>query len=679
MHRQRSKIPTEAIRRAKRSHILPVNDLSVRAVNVLQRIGIETVEDLARLSEETLWQTRNCGQKTVREILAWTESLQLALGAGATATSTTVTILRGEHEIKSVEELPVELLLEVSNFNLSTRACRCLKKRRIERVGDLVIQSESALLSGKNLGCKTLNELKEAIASLDLTLGMKVPVWDEIDANALAKHHSTALAKIRRELRKQLYAVDSSAGLETEIASAVATLVKASDQPKMELWLGIDQPVPPTLQQVGEVADVTRERIRQIVLRAQRKLQAARLDMRQLRAAIKCLEKAVVLSDNAAAELLMVEGLAEGQVTARGLLRAAESFGIITKLNGERVDECEFIGLPKGLAVLKSIRPVAQRAVTKWGCSTIDEVTAEINGKVEVAVTRELVSDVLRAQTGFRFLDEETAWFWLENVSRNRLLNSLDKILAVTPQVDLCALRIGVARNRRMEGFSPPTRVLRALCEQLNDCEVVGGNIVVDKRPRLLTEELSHNEQTMLAVFREHGPVLSYSNARLLCINAGINEVTTDIYLRNSPILYRASIGVYTIVGAAVHPGEVAAVAKTIRRTRRSKVIQDYGWKPDGSCVWIIYKLSDAAFRSGVIGVPAGIRRYIAAGGYELLLHDGSRVGHIGIRDSRVWGLHPFFRWRGVETGDYLRISFNLSNATALVETNEEAFTGEER
>ena len=321
----------------RRSTDLPIGNLSVRAKGVLQRLGIEETKDLARLSEDVLRQTRNCGQKTVREIGAWHESLKSALRAPVTSRIGTVTTLQGEPAITSVDDLPVELLLKMSNFALSVRARRCLEKQGIDRVGDLVILSEIDLLRAKNCGRRTLKEIRSAIGSLGLSLRMKVPVWKKIDADEFAKRHATVLARIRRKLRKQLYALDSSAGVEAEIASVIAGVLKTKDQAKIELWLGLDQSISPTLQQVGEVADVTRERIRQIVQRAQRKLQGAQLDMKKLRASIKLLEKAVVLSDRAAIQLLGYECLVDVKVTVRGLLRAAELFGVKTKLTHEQV------------------------------------------------------------------------------------------------------------------------------------------------------------------------------------------------------------------------------------------------------------------------------------------------------------------------------------------------------
>ena len=467
----------------------------------------------------------------------------------------TVTALQGEPAITSFDDLPVELLLKMSNFALSVRARRCLEKQGIDRVGDLVTLSEIDLLRAKNCGRKTLKEIRSAIGSLGFSLRMKVPVWKKIDADEFAKRHATVLGRIRRRLSKQLYALDSSAGVEAEIASAIAGVMKTKDQAKIELWLGLDQSVSPTLQQVGEVADVTRERIRQIVQRAQRNLQGAKLDMKKLRASIKLLEKAVVLSDRAAIQLLEYECLVDVKVTVRGLLRAAELFGVKTKLTREQVGDVEFVGLSRGLALLKSIRREGRRAVRKWGCSTLEDVAAEVNDKVNgrFNVTPELVRDILMTQPAFCWLDQESGWFWLEDVRRNRLLNKIDKILAASPQVDLAALRAGIARHYRMEGFSPPSRVLQALCEQLEDCEVLGGRIVVDKRPRP-ARELSEHERTMLKVFREHGPVLSYADARQLCIDAGLNESTTGMYLGNSPIFRRVAVGIYTEIGSCCEP-----------------------------------------------------------------------------------------------------------------------------
>lgn len=54
---------------AKRSHTLLGTELSVRARNVLKRMGISTLEDLRATAECDFLSTKNCGKATFREIM----------------------------------------------------------------------------------------------------------------------------------------------------------------------------------------------------------------------------------------------------------------------------------------------------------------------------------------------------------------------------------------------------------------------------------------------------------------------------------------------------------------------------------------------------------------------------------------------------------------------------------
>ena len=56
----------------------------------------------------------------------------------------------------------------------SLRTSTCLKKARIETVGQLIQRTEADLLEIAGFGKKSLNEVKGELASLGLTLGMQV-------------------------------------------------------------------------------------------------------------------------------------------------------------------------------------------------------------------------------------------------------------------------------------------------------------------------------------------------------------------------------------------------------------------------------------------------------------------------------------------------------------------------
>jgi DNA-directed RNA polymerase subunit alpha len=62
----------------------------------------------------------------------------------------------------------------VNELELSVRAANCLKNANIKTIADLVQKTESDMLRTKNFGKKSLNEIKEILAEMGLSLGMKM-------------------------------------------------------------------------------------------------------------------------------------------------------------------------------------------------------------------------------------------------------------------------------------------------------------------------------------------------------------------------------------------------------------------------------------------------------------------------------------------------------------------------
>jgi DNA-directed RNA polymerase subunit alpha len=62
----------------------------------------------------------------------------------------------------------------VEELELSVRSYNCLKNANIQTIGDLVQKSEAEMLRTKNFGRKSLNEIKEILAGLGLSFGMKI-------------------------------------------------------------------------------------------------------------------------------------------------------------------------------------------------------------------------------------------------------------------------------------------------------------------------------------------------------------------------------------------------------------------------------------------------------------------------------------------------------------------------
>ena len=69
------------------------------------------------------------------------------------------------------------LMRSIEELELTVRSTNCLKAESIFLIGDLIHRSEFDLLKTPNLGKKSLNEIKDVLASKGLSLGMVVENW----------------------------------------------------------------------------------------------------------------------------------------------------------------------------------------------------------------------------------------------------------------------------------------------------------------------------------------------------------------------------------------------------------------------------------------------------------------------------------------------------------------------
>lgn len=90
---------------------------------------------------------------------------------------------------EAVSDLPFNrnLLRKVEELELTVRSSNCLKNDNIVYIGDLVQKSESEMLRTPNFGRKSLNEIKDVLQRMGLSLGMQIPNWPPENIEELAK------------------------------------------------------------------------------------------------------------------------------------------------------------------------------------------------------------------------------------------------------------------------------------------------------------------------------------------------------------------------------------------------------------------------------------------------------------------------------------------------------------
>jgi DNA-directed RNA polymerase subunit alpha len=78
------------------------------------------------------------------------------------------------------EPLNENLFRSVDELELSVRSANCLQNANIQLIGELVQRTEQDMLKTKNFGRKSLKEIKEILANMGLSLGMKIDSWPQM-------------------------------------------------------------------------------------------------------------------------------------------------------------------------------------------------------------------------------------------------------------------------------------------------------------------------------------------------------------------------------------------------------------------------------------------------------------------------------------------------------------------
>jgi DNA-directed RNA polymerase subunit alpha len=100
-----------------------------------------------------------------------------------------------ETEERPESPLNENLFRPVEDLELSVRSANCLQNADIKYIGELVQKTEQEMLKTKNFGRKSLNEIKEILREMGLSLGVRVenfPAREELDRRRVQREKETA-------------------------------------------------------------------------------------------------------------------------------------------------------------------------------------------------------------------------------------------------------------------------------------------------------------------------------------------------------------------------------------------------------------------------------------------------------------------------------------------------------
>jgi DNA-directed RNA polymerase subunit alpha len=151
-------------------HLLnrPVTDfeLSVRSRNCLSGMNIRTLGDLTRISEQELLSGKNFGETSLNEVRELMRTHALTIGQNLHEKGREPTLTYRDMSPQEQQLLGTA----VAELNLSVRSRKCMARLGIISLSELVQRTPDELLSAKNFGVTSLNEIRAKLTELGLKL-----------------------------------------------------------------------------------------------------------------------------------------------------------------------------------------------------------------------------------------------------------------------------------------------------------------------------------------------------------------------------------------------------------------------------------------------------------------------------------------------------------------------------
>ncbi len=162
--------PDTARDNAKREQLLarPVTDfeLSVRSRNCLENMEINSLGDLTEVSEQELLAGKNFGETSLTEIRDLLTAHGLSIGENLHKVHSPPAF--AEQNLSPEEQALMNT--SVSELNLSVRARKCMTRLGITNIGMLIQRTPDELLSSRNFGVTSLNEIRARLAEMNVKL-----------------------------------------------------------------------------------------------------------------------------------------------------------------------------------------------------------------------------------------------------------------------------------------------------------------------------------------------------------------------------------------------------------------------------------------------------------------------------------------------------------------------------
>ena len=426
-----------------------------------------------------------------------------------------------------------------------------------------------------------------------------------------------------------------------------------------------------TLAEVGAELGVTRERARQILAKLQ--VPERPLYATVAGSVVELLDHVLPCGPSELAEIMATAGLTRLDEWH------AEALSTLLSLSGHRYDLSEALGLVGTAEQLKRLGesiPLARAMSNRQGLVSVQEVVHQLMSDGGVATASDVTLSLNSSQMVHWIRDD---LFWIDHPpGRNRLVNTLLRMLAVVSPLPLEDLWEGVERNFRWRSATnsrlgdlqaPAPDELEAFLRSHPAFEFCGPDAVTALEPVEL-DSLGAEKLAVVGILRAERDGLMHRNQLMqACRDAGVNVSTANVFLTYGECFKNYGHNVWGVRGLKVAE---AAVLRTQREGRAAARAEDrtrLSGVTDGGLPWTAFRVTSSILFSGVTTSAWFTAHYSSETELDAIdLSDGEQVGTLKFSGSFNYGYYSLLAKYGPRVGEVVRVVGDVEKRVCFVE-----------
>jgi transposase len=479
------------------------------------------------------------------------------------------------NSLTSLERLTIKDLLEVRNFGAQSLSDLMFalspfvreSTKKATRAGHEALVIEARKLRNTThaqLVYRDDPRFKRLLRNIDYRARDARHAAERIISRKSCFDDDAVVTKLIRQLRIRIERV-SKLKLEDELWDLTPFAKKERDRRIVVRRFGWDGMEPGSLRETGDSFGVAHEYVRVLCKRIAQSFHGKRAFAPTLDRTLEFVSSHTNQPRELIESALSSNGLVRSQFSLKSLLCAAEILGrnteIVKSLLGRNMYSQSANERHRTLTIWAS-----RQSLRRWGLTQVAEVLTQVRQAMGEEMDSDTVVQLIEDIPGFCWLDAKIGWFCV-NAENTPAALRIKRALAVARRLPISDLSAVTRHRYRAKSLDVPNHVLVEFCRQLSWCRIEGAHAIADPRLRW-KDVLPESEQILVQVFKEHGPILSWTRVRDLCRARGVASVESVISY--SVVTRKLGLEAWSLLGAQVSARELQLVQDKTRP--RSKI-----------------------------------------------------------------------------------------------------------